>query len=38
MEQTGFASEQDRAYKGASYGWQSFLGKLEVVVGGLALS
>jgi uncharacterized protein YndB with AHSA1/START domain len=36
MEQTGFASEQDRNYKGARYGWQGFIGKLESVVGGLA--
>ena len=36
MEQTGFASEQDRNYKGASYGWRGFIGKLEEVAGGLA--
>jgi uncharacterized protein YndB with AHSA1/START domain len=35
MEQTGFASEQDRNYKGANYGWQGFIGKLERVVEGL---
>jgi uncharacterized protein YndB with AHSA1/START domain len=32
MEQTGFASEEDRAYKGAKYGWTSFIGKMEQVV------
>ena len=35
MEQSGFRSEEDAAYKGASYGWQMFIGKLEGVVGGL---
>jgi hypothetical protein len=35
MEQSGFASEQDHAYKGATYGWQKFLGNLEQVVAGL---
>jgi len=35
VEQTGFRSDQDAAYKGANYGWQSFLGKLEGVVAGL---
>ncbi len=34
MEQSGFASEQDRAYKGAKYGWQNFLNGLEQVLGG----
>jgi uncharacterized protein YndB with AHSA1/START domain len=34
MEQSGFASEQDRAYKGAKYGWQNFLDGLEQVLGG----
>jgi uncharacterized protein YndB with AHSA1/START domain len=29
MEQSGFASEQDRAYKGAKYGWQNFLNGFE---------
>src|SRR5579862_8831641 len=28
MEQTGFGPEHDFAYKGATYGWKSFLGKL----------
>src|SRR5579863_8247534 len=31
MEQTGFRSEQDAAYKGASYGWTKFIGKMEQV-------
>ena len=29
MEQAGFRSEEDMAYKGAKYGWQGFLGKLD---------
>jgi uncharacterized protein YndB with AHSA1/START domain len=32
MEQSGFAPDQDRNYKGAQYGWQNFLGNLERVV------
>jgi uncharacterized protein YndB with AHSA1/START domain len=35
MEQSGFRSEEDAAYKGATYGWQKFIGSLERVVGGL---
>jgi uncharacterized protein YndB with AHSA1/START domain len=35
MEQTGFASEEDRAYKGAKYGWTGFIGGLERVAGQL---
>jgi uncharacterized protein YndB with AHSA1/START domain len=35
MEQTGFRSEQDAAYKGATYGWTKFIGNMERVVGGL---
>src|SRR6202051_1623687 len=35
MEQLGFRSEEDAAYKGAKYGWQNFIGNLERVVGGL---
>lgn len=35
MAQAGFQSEADANYKGASYGWQKFLGGLERVVGGL---
>ena len=35
MEQTGFRSEQDAAYKGATYGWTKFIGNLEGVAGKL---
>jgi uncharacterized protein YndB with AHSA1/START domain len=35
MEQTGFRSDQDAAYKGATYGWTKFIGNMERVVGGL---
>ena len=35
MEQSGFESEESAYYKGASYGWQKFIGNLERVVGGL---
>ncbi len=35
MEQSGFPSEEGANYKGAKYGWQSFIGKLEDVVGRL---
>ena len=35
MEHSGFPSEESASYKGAKYGWTSFLGKLESVVGGL---
>jgi uncharacterized protein YndB with AHSA1/START domain len=35
MEQSGFRSEQDATYKGATYGWQKFIGSLERVVAGL---
>jgi uncharacterized protein YndB with AHSA1/START domain len=35
MEQTGFRSDQDANYQGASYGWRKFIGGLERVVGGL---
>jgi len=35
MEQTGFRSEQDAAYKGATYGWTKFIGNMERVVGGI---
>ena len=35
MEQSGFHSDQDAAYKGASYGWQKFIGGLERVAAGL---
>jgi uncharacterized protein YndB with AHSA1/START domain len=36
MEQSGFRSDQDANYKGASYGWQKFVGGLEGVAGKLA--
>ena len=36
MEQSGFRSEQDAAYKGATYGWQKFIGNLEKVVANLS--
>jgi uncharacterized protein YndB with AHSA1/START domain len=35
MEHAGFPSEESASYKGARYGWTSFIGKLEQVVGGL---
>jgi uncharacterized protein YndB with AHSA1/START domain len=35
MEHSGFPTNQDAAYKGATYGWQRFLGELEKVVAGL---
>jgi uncharacterized protein YndB with AHSA1/START domain len=35
MEQSGFGPDQEANYKGASYGWQKFIGNLERVVGGL---
>src|SRR5271157_5156123 len=35
MEQSGFRPDQDANYKGASYGWQKFIGNLERVVGGV---
>lgn len=35
MEQSGFRSEEDANYRGASYGWQKFIGSLERVVGRL---
>ena len=35
MEQTGFRSEQDAAYKGATYGWTKFIGNMEQLVGRL---
>lgn len=36
MEQSGFRSNDDAAYKGATYGWQKFLASLDRVVGELA--
>jgi uncharacterized protein YndB with AHSA1/START domain len=35
MEQSGFRPDQEAAYKGATYGWQKFIGGLERVVAGL---
>ena len=35
MEQSGFGPDQDAAYKGATYGWQKFIGNMERVVAGL---
>jgi uncharacterized protein YndB with AHSA1/START domain len=35
MEQSGFGPDHGANYKGASYGWQKFIGNLERVVGGL---
>ncbi len=35
MEQAGFQSQEGADYKGATYGWNMFLGNLERVVGGL---
>ena len=35
MEQSGFRSEEDAAYKGARWGWTKFIGNLERVAGGL---
>lgn len=35
MEHSGFRADQEANYKGANYGWQKFLGKLEGVVAGL---
>jgi uncharacterized protein YndB with AHSA1/START domain len=32
LEQAGFRPDQERAYQGAQWGWQNFLGKLEQVV------
>ena len=35
MEHSGFRADQDAAYKGATYGWQKFIGNLERVIAGL---
>jgi uncharacterized protein YndB with AHSA1/START domain len=35
MEHSGFGPNQEQAYKGAGYGWQNFMNKLEDVVGKL---
>jgi uncharacterized protein YndB with AHSA1/START domain len=35
MEQTGFGPDQENNYRGATYGWNKFIGQLETVVAGL---
>jgi len=35
MEHSGFRPDQEAAYRGATYGWQKFIGNLERVVAGL---
>jgi uncharacterized protein YndB with AHSA1/START domain len=35
MEHSGFPSEESASYKGAKYGWTSFIGNMERVVAGL---
>jgi len=37
MEHSGFRPDQEASYKGAKYGWQNFIGRLERVVAGLPL-
>jgi uncharacterized protein YndB with AHSA1/START domain len=32
LEQSGFRPDQDRAYQGAQFGWQRFLGNLDQVL------
>lgn len=32
LEHSGFGPDQDAAYKGATYGWQKFVGNLEQVL------
>ena len=32
MEQAGFRPDQERAFQGATYGWQQFLAKLDQVL------
>jgi uncharacterized protein YndB with AHSA1/START domain len=36
MEHSGFPSEESASYKGASYGWQKFIGSMELVVAKLS--
>ena len=36
MEHSGFRPNQEAAYKGATYGWQKFIGNLERVVGAMS--
>ncbi len=33
LEHSGFRADQEKAYKGANYGWQKFLGNLERLLG-----
>ena len=35
MEHSGFDADHETAYKGATYGWQKFIGGLEKVLAGL---
>lgn len=35
MEQAGFPLDAEANYKGATYGWANFLGRLETVLAGL---
>jgi len=35
MEQTGFRAQDENNYRGATYGWQQFMGRLETVLAGL---
>jgi uncharacterized protein YndB with AHSA1/START domain len=35
MEQSGFGPDQDANYRGATYGWEKFVGNLERVVAAL---
>jgi uncharacterized protein YndB with AHSA1/START domain len=35
MEQSGFGPDQEANYRGASYGWNKFIGNLDSVVSGL---
>jgi uncharacterized protein YndB with AHSA1/START domain len=32
MEHSGFGHDQEAAYKGATYGWQKFIGNMERVI------
>jgi uncharacterized protein YndB with AHSA1/START domain len=36
MEQSGFRSDQERAFQGAQFGWQKFFGNLEQVLSRVA--
>lgn len=35
MEHSGFQQDQEAAYRGATYGWNKFMGNFELVVAGL---